>query len=81
MTEHLQESSVFILANGGERKNPGFPITNVGNDREGKTGMTEGGGKRGGNCQRMNTDLFVYGEAIGTVSGAFGRTGAIVPTW
>ena len=40
--------------------------------------MTEG---KGGNCQRMSADLFVYGEAIGTVSGAFGRTGAIVPTW
>ena len=24
-----------------EEKDPGFPITNVGNDREGKTGMTE----------------------------------------
>ena len=56
MTEHLQESRVFILANGGERKNPGSSIknveddrrgrmsrTSVGNVREGKTGMTEGG--------------------------------------
>ena len=26
-----------------EEKDPGFPIKNVGNDREGKTEMTEGG--------------------------------------
>ncbi len=46
---------------------PGSPIG---------SGMTEG---KGGNCQRMSAVLFVDGDR--TVSGAFGRTGAIVPTW
>ncbi len=31
-----QESSVFLFANGGESKSPGFPIKNVGNDRKGE---------------------------------------------
>ena len=30
-----------------EEKTPGFPIKNVGNDREGKTGMTAGEAKEG----------------------------------
>ena len=37
-----------------EQKTPGFPIKNVGNDREGKTGMTEGDI---GKCQRMTEHL------------------------
>ena len=35
-------------------QNPGFPIKNVGNDREGKTGMTEGDI---GNCQRITEHI------------------------
>ena len=46
--QRKQESRVVLLANEGQRKNPGFPIKNVGNDKRGTSVRNDRRGRMSG---------------------------------